>query len=248
MTIGLAMIVRDETHIIERCLTSALPIIDNWTIIDTGSDDDTPDCVKDLLADVEGTLHRRHWWNFGANRSELMSLARGTADLLLLLDADDEVKITNHVTVEDNADAYMVHVDDGGPSYSQPRLVSGNVAWRYEGATHEYLTSDAMPVPIGPTVDGLTLRHHCDGSRRPRKFDDDERLLRVWVEDHPDDPRGVFYLANTLRDLGRYDEALPLYWQRAQMGGWMQEAEAAAMQALRLQAGDYTVVGVPTPV
>jgi tetratricopeptide (TPR) repeat protein len=40
----------------------------------------------------------------------------------------------------------------------------------------------------------------------------------------PDNARTVFYLAQTLRDLGRGDEAIDLYRRRAAMGGWPEEA------------------------
>ena len=36
-TINLCMIVKNEAHVIERCLASVLPLIDKWSIVDTGS-------------------------------------------------------------------------------------------------------------------------------------------------------------------------------------------------------------------
>ena len=40
-TIGLCMIVKNEAHVIARCLSNALPLIDYALIVDTGSTDDT---------------------------------------------------------------------------------------------------------------------------------------------------------------------------------------------------------------
>src|ERR1700719_1626969 len=77
-TICLCMIVRDDAAVIERCLTSVRGVIDSWVICDTGSTDATQDVVR----------REREWQNFGANRTELMALARGRADYLLLLDPD----------------------------------------------------------------------------------------------------------------------------------------------------------------
>jgi glycosyltransferase involved in cell wall biosynthesis len=247
MNLGLAMIVKDEATIIARCLNAVRPLISSWTICDTGSDDETPELIEDLLGGVDGTLHHRPWRSFGENRSELMVLARGTANYLLILNADDEVLASPDFALEPRQLVYMVPIIDGGPTYSDQRIVHGDFPWRYEGVTHEYLTSDLVQAPLGPTIENLVIRHHCDGSRRPRKFQEDEVLLREWVDEHPDDARAVFYLANTLRDLGRHEEAIPLYWRRAQMGGWAAEAEIAARQAIRLQAGDLTALGVPTP-
>jgi hypothetical protein len=53
--IGLAMIVRNEAHIIERCLGSVRSLIDTWTIVDTGSTDNT----IDLVSAVSGWHRRR---------------------------------------------------------------------------------------------------------------------------------------------------------------------------------------------
>ncbi len=41
-TVGLCMMVKDEEANIARCLESAKPYIDTWTILDTGSTDKTP--------------------------------------------------------------------------------------------------------------------------------------------------------------------------------------------------------------
>jgi len=40
-TICLVMIVKNEAHVIRRCLESVRPLIDTWLIIDTGSTDGT---------------------------------------------------------------------------------------------------------------------------------------------------------------------------------------------------------------
>ncbi len=46
-TIGLSMIVKDESHVITRVLNSVTPYIDYWVIVDTGSTDGTTrNCEK----------------------------------------------------------------------------------------------------------------------------------------------------------------------------------------------------------
>jgi glycosyltransferase involved in cell wall biosynthesis len=87
-SICLCMIVKDEAGVIERCLRSVLGLIDRWVICDTGSTDGTQELVRSSLEEIDGDLHQRPWVDFGHNRTEVMELARGTADYLLLLDAD----------------------------------------------------------------------------------------------------------------------------------------------------------------
>lgn len=57
MTICLTMIVKDEAAVIERCLESALPLIDRYLIVDTGSTDNTK---------IPGRFLSRPWRSFGA--------------------------------------------------------------------------------------------------------------------------------------------------------------------------------------
>jgi glycosyltransferase involved in cell wall biosynthesis len=111
-TIALAMIVRNEEKVIERCLRSVIPLIDSWVICDTGSSDRTREVVADTLAGVPGHLHDSTWIDFGHNRTELLGFAHGVADYLLLIDADMTVERRGPLG-ELGADAYMLR--EAGP-------------------------------------------------------------------------------------------------------------------------------------
>ena len=91
--IALCMIVKNEAAFIERCLASVKPIIDHWTIVDTGSTDDTKKLIRKALKGVPGKLLEREFTDFGTNRTEALALAKGTNDWLLLLDADETVEV-----------------------------------------------------------------------------------------------------------------------------------------------------------
>ena len=87
------MIVRNEAAIIEETLDNIAPYIGSWVIVDTGSDDGTPDVIRDHMArrGIPGELHERPWRNFGHNRSEALTLAQAHGDYIWVLDADDKV-------------------------------------------------------------------------------------------------------------------------------------------------------------
>jgi hypothetical protein len=128
-------------------------------------------------------------------------------------------------------DAFMVEIANPNLTHRLPRLLRGNQEWRYVGDAHEYLEVD--PSRARP-LNGLTLHHH--GSSDPQKFVDTLERLRGGYEAR--EPRAVFYTAETLRDLGRIEDAIFIYRERAAMtNGWDQERWYAAYQAARL-SGD----------
>ncbi|WP_254075950.1 glycosyltransferase [Streptomyces sp. P3] len=232
-TLCLCMIVRDESQVIARCLESVRPLIDYWVISDTGSTDGTREVIRTVLEGIPGELHEEPWVDFGHNRTRNIRHAFGKADYLLTLDAD-------HVLRQDaalprlTADSYMLRYDTPGSQHRFKHLMRGDRAWRYEGVTYEYPCTD------GPerqeNLNALVIEDHADGGCRGDKFERDARLLRAEFERDPADPRTVFYLANTERDLGHAEEAIALYERRAELGGWAEEVYCSLLEAGILRA------------
>lgn len=229
-TLCLCMIVRDEVAAIERCLASVRPWIDTWVICDTGSVDATQALVRESLADVPGELHQHEWRDFGHNRTALMRLAEGRADHLLLMDADWTLEADPGALDALDADAYMVR-HTGATEFHNKRLVSGRIPWHYVGATHEYVISPQERTC--ERLEGVRIHVHGVGGARTGRWERDIALLET-----AGDPRSVFYLAQTLRDLGRHrsDRSLlararETYERRAGMGGWEEETYCALHEA-----------------
>lgn len=235
------MIVRDESAVIERCVASVRDVVDTWVVCDTGSTDDTPTRLAAAFNGMPGVLHRRPWFDFGHNRTELMHLARGAADYLLLLDADMTL-VHKRPLPTLAADAYLLR-HTGDLDYAVPRLVRGDRAWRFEGATHEYLTSDT-PFSLEPLA-AWEVEHHADGGSRGDKLERDRALLERQIAATPDDPRSLFYLAQTLRDLGETDRAVECYRRRVDAGGWDEEVFYAQYQVGALLAAQDWDAAVP---
>jgi tetratricopeptide (TPR) repeat protein len=220
--LGLAMIVRNESAVIERCLQSVKDHIGYWTIVDTGSTDGTPYKIRELLSEIPGVLYDRPWVDFGHNRSELMELARGTAQQLVLLDAD-MVMLTNGFGVSSidlEADINELLVS-GGVEYKMPYIVRGDRPWRFHGSTHEYLDGDFEKRTH--FASGVSFLHHGDGGSKSDKFVRDEAMLRRQIQSEPDNPRWFFYLAQTRQNLGDSEGALVAFRRRIEMGGWDEE-------------------------
>jgi Glycosyl transferase family 2 len=226
------MIVRDEAAIIERSLASVGDLVDRWVICDTGSTDGTQELVRAALAGLPGELHERPWRDFGWNRTELLRLATGAADYLLLLDADHTVRVEGPLP-RLVADAYLVR-HDGALEYWVARLIRSSPGWRFQGRTHEYLTR-ARP-HTEDRLPALVVEDHADGSSRRAKLERDRPLLEAELEADPANERALFYLAQTARELGDEARAIELYGRRVDLGGWPEEVFYAAYQRGRLLA------------
>ncbi|WP_316740246.1 glycosyltransferase [Streptomyces sp. MK7] len=221
------MIVKNEAAVIERCLSSVRDLIDTWVISDTGSTDGTQGLIRAALEGIPGELHEEPWVNFGHNRSLNIRHARGKADYLLLLDADHVLRREGPLP-RLTADAYMIR-HEGATEYRIKRLVRGSLPWRYEGVTHEYIDTDGHHTR--DNLDALVIEDHADGGSRHDKFERDARLLSAELERDPSNTRTVFYLAQTMRDMGNSAEAIRLYERRAEMGGWGEEVYYSLLQA-----------------
>ncbi|MFF2328758.1 MULTISPECIES: glycosyltransferase [unclassified Streptomyces] len=236
-SICLCMIVKDEAKVIERCLNSVRDLVDTWVISDTGSRDGTQELIRAAMKGIPGELHQEPWTDFGYNRTLNIQHARGKADYLLLIDADMTLRREGDLS-ELSADSYMLrHL--GRLEYRIPRLVRGDIPWRYEGATHEYLTT-AQQLTVAD-LQVLSIEHFADGGSRGDKFIRDARLLRKDLKRDPDNPRTVFYLAQTLRDMGETREAIAMYERRSGMVGWDEEVYYALLQVgvLKADRGDW---------
>jgi glycosyltransferase involved in cell wall biosynthesis len=232
-TISLCMIVKDEANIIGESLASVADHIDTYSIVDTGSTDTTIAVIEEFFdrCSIPGVIHRRPWVNFGHNRTEALELARGRSDYLLMVDADDVVHFPGPLG-RLGADGYRIMLRRGPLHYRCTLLTRAEAPWRYEGPVHEYPLCDADHT-VEPLDERWWIESRALGARAATgdTYQRDAALLQAYLEDHPDDPRSVFYLAQSLHDAGDHQAALTWYRRRAGLGGWAEEAFMALYRA-----------------
>src|SRR5260221_809493 len=216
----LNMIVKNEAPVIRRCLNSVRPVIDYWVIVDTGSSDGTQDVIRRHLSDLPGELIERPWVDFAHNRSEAVALARGRADYVFVIDADETLEIPARFKMPRlTADSYNLEVRFGTFTYARKQLLRNSLPWRYEGVLHEHACCDeARSEEFLP---GLWLASYSDGARArdPQTFLHDVQTLERVLRDEPNNARYVFYLAQTYLLIRDFDSALSHYRRRVEMGG-----------------------------
>ncbi|MFN0123341.1 MAG: glycosyltransferase [Blastocatellia bacterium] len=220
-TICLNMIVKNETRTLRRCFDSLKSVIDYWVIVDTGSTDGTQDLIRSFAAEVPGELHVRPWVNFGHNRTEGVQLAQGKADYILLMDADNTLRVNDPSFRERlTGGGYYLRIATG-LNYWITRIIKSGLDWRYHGVTHEYI--DCEPSCQIAHLSDLEIIDYHDGGAKHDKYERDIRLLTQGLRDEPDNVRYMFYLAQSYRDIGDVGQALTWYARRAQAGGWFEE-------------------------
>jgi tetratricopeptide (TPR) repeat protein len=238
--ICLNMIVKNESHVIERCLNSVLPYIDNWVIVDTGSTDGTQQLIRDYFARAgkPGELYERSWKNFGYNRSEALALARPKAKYSMFIDADEVFEMPSGMSLPLlTADAYHVQHCNGmtGFSFWRIQFVRNALPWRWEGVLHEAVTcevSHRVERLSGPLTRGM-----FDSARnslpQEEKYRRDAQVLEEALKSEPNNARYVFYLAQSWRDAHEPTKALEAYRRRATMQGWEEEGWYAQYQCAK---------------
>jgi tetratricopeptide (TPR) repeat protein len=247
-TVTLAMICKNEAHVIARSLQSVKWMLSYWVICDTGSTDDTERVVRETMADIPGEFHHRPWVNFAHNRTESLERARLKADYTLILDADDVIEASPDAELPPlRADAYDLAVDQKGLLHYRPHLISNRRAWRYEGALHERLTADNgfERVPLR----GFRYRWTGEGARQqdPARIARDVAVLEAETRREPENPRHWFFLGQTQMGGQSYEPAIAAFERRIALKPDGEEAFiarlqiAGAMSRLDRPAGDVVM-------
>jgi tetratricopeptide (TPR) repeat protein len=233
--LGLHMIVKDEAHVIERCLRSALPLIDWWVVVDTGSSDGTQEIVRSVLADKPGRLIERPWVSFDHNRQEALVAARGleaagAGDYVAWIDADEVFVDVPDRLPELTMDGYFLSVEFGGTRYQRLAVVRLDRPWRWNGSVHEHLD---LPGATSGELGAPRVLVSREGARSldPDTYRKDAALIEAELARTPGDARLQFYLAQSWRDAGEPERALACYRARvANRAGWEQERWYALFQ------------------
>ncbi len=218
------MIVKNESPVITRCLDSLRHVIDTWVIVDTGSSDGTQQVIQRHMEGMPGDLYERPWVNFAHNRTEALVLARGRAEYLLIIDADELLVFDPGFEMPRlEADAYQIQVRSGDITYFKTQLVRDAIDWRFEGVVHEHIYC------TGPFVQqrlaGVETLRLPDGARArdPLTYRRDALLLEEAVLLEPQNARHMFYLAQSYADAREFSLAIDRYRRRVALGGWAEE-------------------------
>jgi len=233
------MIVKNESHIILDVLSSTLPLINTYCIVDTGSTDNTIKIISDFYLEkgITGIIHERPWKNFGHNRTEALALCVNM-DYALVIDADDVIEFPKDSlkTIQNlllkNPNACDILVKQDSIEYWRTQIFKCNDDWKYIGVLHEYPSNNKSNNVIVKLPRDIFVLSRRLGARNITgdKFRKDIEVLQQGIQDEPDNERYIFYLAQSYRDAGDNENAIKYYKKRFEMKRWHEEAWYSAFQ------------------
>jgi tetratricopeptide (TPR) repeat protein len=213
------MIVRDAEETVGRAIKSALAVVDEVVVVDTGSADNTR-----LIVEGYGARVVEHDWNddFAAARNAGIEAAYG--DWILVLDADEILESIRPVEVgrllsNDAAIGYQVQireVDDEGRStvVERVRLFRNHARARYRFPVYEEVTPALADLAEEQgrefRASRLRIRHHVgSGSQSQVRRSRNLRLLQRAISESPEEPWFGYQLA-CAQTVRHEDRTLPV--------------------------------------
>ncbi len=219
--ISLCMIVRDEERVLDACLRSIVPWVDEVIVVDTGSTDRTVEIAQRHGARV---FHFPWCDDFSAARNE--SLRHATGDWILWMDADDTIPEACGRNLRDLAFLaeermtgflMQVHIppapgEHGFTVVDHVKLFRNRPELQFEGRIHEQILEAIHR--YGGRVERSDLYVVHSGydyspEGQQKKRERDLRLLHKDLEERPDHPFVLFNIGMTAFHLEDYDEARP---------------------------------------
>jgi tetratricopeptide (TPR) repeat protein len=220
--VSLCMIVRNEEENLPACLISVADLVHEIIIVDTGSTDRT----KEVAAQFGARIVDFVWVdNFAAARNESLRHARG--EWILWMDADDRLDDHNRerlrqlfARLADENAAYAMKclclpnpVTGRATQVDHVRLFRNDPRLRWCYRVHEQILPALVEAVSDIRWSNVVIRHtgYQDPALRARKLERDLRLLRIELEEHPEDPFVLFNLGAVYREQGRLAEAIPFF-------------------------------------
>jgi len=240
--ICLFAIMRQEERNVKRCIDSAIKagVIDAICITDTGSTDKTISLIEEYSSQLPTKVYQNPFIGFGPSRTQSYKNAKEFVTSLnwnleksygITIDADMELfsKDFNKNSLKERY--YLLEQRAFTLNYFNSRLFRFSNNFECKCRTHEYWASDIPGDAI--KLFSLYIIDHNDGGYKHDKFLRDEILLRQDLLDRPLDVRALFYLGNTLYNLGKYDEAIECYLLRCQQNNFGEECSNAKLGVAR---------------
>jgi len=203
------MIIKNGGPLLEQVLTENLPIIDRWCILDTGSTDGTQDTIRRILKNKKGKLFEEPFVDFKVSRNRCLELAKQTCKFIVMLDDTYSIhgdlrSFLTEVRGDQFGDTFSLLIQSDDTEYYSNRIIKSTTNLRYIHTIHEVITDKNNINVTVPANKAIIFDHRADymEQRTNDRKQFDLSLLFKEVEDYPDDPRALYYIAQTYGCIG----------------------------------------------
>ena len=217
----LVMITKNSGELFRKCLINNRKYIDHWTILDTGSVDNTPDIIREELKDIPGNLYFSEFEDFSTTRNKSLELSSKTCKYIIILDdsyvihgGENLLKFlrkSKHpcisIVIGNLENKNIIH-----NQYYSKRIIKTSSNLKFKYRVHEeidfdntkYITDDKIFIN-----DIESLEHTKRSSRRYKN--DVKMLLLDFNEKCHNDPKVIYYMGMTYSNLHDYNEAIKYF-------------------------------------
>jgi predicted O-methyltransferase YrrM len=243
--INYCMIVKNAGDIFEKILTENLPIIDKWTILDTGSTDNTVEIInRVLVGKKKGKLYQEPFINFRDSRNRCLELCGYDCAYNLMLDDTYVIRgdlrgFFHEIRGDQFADSFSLIIISDDLEYYSNRITKSEKDLRYKYIIHEVIQKENNVNVVIPKEKSFIYDYRTDYMEKRtmerKKYDLD--CLFQMVREDPNDSRNYYYIAQTYSILGNIEKAAEYFHKRAffnDTGGFDQEKYDALFELARI--------------
>lgn len=216
MTIGAAIIAKNESDNIFRLLSYISDFVDQIVVVDTGSTDNTPkQCLK-----FGAELYYKIWNN---NFSEIRNFAleHMRTDWIIALDCDEIIEkeqfdniysLINEPQTGGINVKILNHLGNGTKSvHHYTRIFKNHQKIKYSGRIHEQIRPSIENLDLNIINSNIEIIHNGYFENDYKKQIRNKELLLLDINDNPNDHWLKYHLANTEFAMKNFDDAEQLY-------------------------------------
>jgi len=239
----LCIMVKNGGPQFQQMLLDNMPFFDRWTILDTGSTDNTIETIhKVLVGKKKGNLYQEPFINFRDSRNRCLDLAGESCKFITMLDDTYVIKgkfreFLNEVRGDQYSSSFTFFIHGDDTIYGSNRVIKAETGLRYIHTIHEVITDkNNRNIVIPDEITNIEDRRFDYMEKRTKDRKQlDLKLLYDEVKENPHDPRAYYYLAQTYNGIEDYENSLKYFLKRIEYpnSGFHQEYVDSIFEAAR---------------
>lgn len=239
----LTMIIKNGGDSLADVLRENMKFFDEYTILDTGSTDNTVQVIKDVLKNKKGRVFEEPFINFRDSRNRCLDLAGDSCKFTIMLDDTYIIKenlrgFLQTVRGDQFSDSFSLYIKSDDVEYGSNRIIKSDTHLRYIYKIHEVISPFNNNNVIVPMSHGYIFDFRSDYMEErtmTRKYYD-LKILYEMIDDDPNDSRAFYYLGQTYNLIKEHQKAYENFLKRVDHPhvGFIQEKIDACFEAARL--------------